>query len=278
MVKFEGPVPGVPGAVIRIAAELPDHLPGAVPAGVYSQALENLLLIVVPGVARYLVSNGDTIEVAAAPGADEGAVATFLYGSARSALIHQRGELPLHAATLMPPHGEFAVALCGSSGAGKSTLAAELSRRAWILLADDTTPVTWNGAEPIAWPGHGHIKLWRDACERISIDTSQLKHARKGMEKFILPAPAHSNPVPLFGVVELVFGKAPRLGELSGIDKVNALSRNTFRPRQIRPLGRLADHMRIVTRIAGVVRAFQLAGARTATPGELADALEAQVL
>ena len=66
---------------------------------------------------------GATIDVATVPGADAGAVELFLNGSARAALIHQRGELPLHAATLLPPAGGGAVAISGTSGIGKSKFA-----------------------------------------------------------------------------------------------------------------------------------------------------------
>ena len=275
--NFEGTIPGLPGATVRVVAELPDRLPGAEPAGMYIQAVENQLLIVMPGVARYLVHDGTTIEVAPEPGADAGAVAVYLYGSARSALIHQRGELPLHAATLMAPDAMSAIAMCGASGAGKSTLAAELSRRGWLLVADDTTRISWDGARAIAWPSHDRIKLWRDACKRIGLDTTKLERVRDGMEKFILRVPAHAEPVALFAVVELVIGGTPGACELTGAGNVELLSRHTFRPRQVRPLGRLAEHMRIVMQVASVVRVWQLGQARMLRPDELADAIEARV-
>ena len=274
---FEGSIPGLPGTTVRIVAELPDRLPGAAPAGMYIQACENQLLIAMPGVARYLVRDGMTIDVAPEPGADEGAVAVYLYGSARSALIHQRGELPLHAATLMAPDARSAIALCGASGAGKSTLAAELCRRGWFLVADDTTRVTWNGARAIAWPSHGCIKLWRDACERFGLDTTALERVRAGMDKFMFRVRAAEDPVALTHVVELVTGGAPGVTELNAAAVLDLLSRNTFRPRQVQALGKLAKHMLIVMQVASAARIWQLGQARALGPGELADALEAQL-
>lgn len=276
--NFEVPVPGVPGAVIRLTPDLPDWLPGSMPAGLYSHARENELLIVMSGVARYLVRNGISIHLAPVAGADEGAINICLQGSARSALIHQRGELPLHASTLISPHGKFAVALCGSSGAGKSTLAAELIRRNWLLLADDTTRVTWSGAEAIAWPSQGRIKLWRDACDKMSLDTSKLKRVREGMEKFVVPVPSFNDPQPLFAAVELEPAGAAQLCELDAMGRIESLCRHTFRPRQIRPLCRLAHHMRIVTQVAGVVRALRFNGALTTEPAKIADMLETRLL
>jgi hypothetical protein len=272
---FDGPVPGVPGAIIRTVRELPDRLPGAVPAGVYIQAVPGRLLITMPGVARYLVCDGRTIDVAPEPGADAGAVAIYLEGSARGALIHQRGELPLHAATLMAPDASCVVALCGASALGKSTLAAALSRRGWMLVADDLTRLAWDGDRPIVWPSRDRIKLWRDACERFGFDTDTLPRVRDGMEKFSVPVPARTGPAVLTDLVELVTG-TPERCERVGFG-IGVLTRNTFRPRQVRPLGKLAEHMGVVARTAGAVRIAQLGGARMQRPEALADALEARL-
>ncbi len=145
LLRWDGPVAGIPDAIVRSVAELPDHLPGAERAGMYAQATPGQLLQMVPGMARYLARDGMTIDVAAEQCADEGAVDVFLNGAVRAALIHQRGELPLHAATLVPPGGNGAVAICGPSGIGKSTLAAALSRRGWLL-----SPTTLHGSRSTA--------------------------------------------------------------------------------------------------------------------------------
>jgi hypothetical protein len=271
--NLAGAVPGIPDAEVHLVKELPDALPGGASIGMYMQAAPNALLITMPRVARYLVRDGKTIEIAPEPDADPGAVAAYLYGSARSALIHQRGELPLHAASLVPPGASAAVAFCGSSGAGKSTLAAELSRRGWSLLADDTTRVSWDGSRPIAWPSREHIKLWRDACARLNLDPASLTRVRRQMEKFLIAVPTHGDAAPLSAVVELVsYGKA-EMQEIETFERIAILSRHTFRPRQIRALGQMAGHMDIVSQVAGSIRAFRLGGARLAEPAKLADAV-----
>ena len=94
---------GVPGATIREVPFISDVLAGAVPAGEFSVARPGALLRVIPGLARFLVRDGLTIDVAIEPGADRDEVQEFLDGAVLGALIHQRGELPLHAATLVPP-------------------------------------------------------------------------------------------------------------------------------------------------------------------------------
>jgi hypothetical protein len=271
---LDGPVPGIPGASMRRVASLPDFLPNGEPAGPHAQAEPGQLLLVVPGVGRFLARDGTTIEFAVEGDADPGMVALLLHGSARGALIHQRGEFPLHAATLVPPGGDRGVAICGSSGAGKSTLAAELSRRGWALVADDTTRLTWTGSEAMAWPSRDSIKLWRDACEAAGIEIRRLERVCASLDKHYLQVPAHNKPVKLVSVFELTTKDVVDPVPASAGEKMALLSRHTFRPEQIRPLGRTADYVRIVARVAESCRLSHLAGARTRSVGALADAVE----
>ncbi|MEI9990624.1 MAG: hypothetical protein WDM86_11350 [Rhizomicrobium sp.] len=275
---FSGPVPGIPDAVIRVVNALSATLDGAEPAGPQAQARAGALLLVSPGIGRFLVRGGLTIDLAADPGADPGAVSLVLHGSARGALIHQRGELPLHAATLVPPGGDAACAICGPSGAGKSTLAAELSRRGWTLVADDTTRVTWTAAGPLAWPSRDSIKLWRDACEAKGIEVARLEQVCAGLDKHYLRVPARDEPARLAAVFELLIDGADDVFFAANKEKMALLTRHTYRQAQIRPLGRIADYVRIVANVAGACRFQGLGGARIRPVTVLADAVESAMV
>ncbi len=269
---LQGPVPGMPGATIRRVANLPTELPDGKPAGSFAQAKPGHLLSVLPGVGAFSARDGTLIEFAHADDADQGALALHLGGTARGALIHQRGELPLHAATLVPPGGETALAICGASGAGKSTLAAELCRRGWALVADDTTRVTWDGTHPVAWPSRDTIKLWKDACDAAGLDIADLRRVMNGLDKFYVRVAARDKPVRLGTIVEL----SPSGGadSLSAGDKMALVSRNTYRPAQILPLGIQRQHVRIVAQTAAACALFRFPGDQTMSVSALADMVE----
>jgi len=272
--KFDGPVAGIPGAFIRHVDSLPDHLPDAEPAGQSSQAKPGELLIDLPNVARFLIREGTSIEVAVAPDADPGMVLLLLNGSARGGLIHQRGELALHAATLVPPGRDGAIALCADSGVGKSTLAYELTRRGWELVADDTTRVTWNGTNAIGWPSRDFIKLWRDACEANGIDVADLDRVTAKMDKYYLRVPARSEPVRLSCVIELSVAHPARQGCSSLAERMSLLTRHTYRRAFVRPLGRQADFVQMVAHAASTCKIAQLTDVRSRPVAALADIVE----
>jgi HPr Serine kinase C-terminal domain len=269
-VTFAGTVPGVLGARVRDASQLPAHLPNALRIDPWTEAISGALLLTVPNVSRYLVQDGTTIDVEPSSGADRNSVELFLHGSARGSLIHQRGELPLDAATLAAPSGG-AVALAGNSGVGKSTIAAELCRRGWRLIADDITRVTWTGGRLVAWPSHDALKLWRDACEDLGIDIQDLPRTREGMQKFYVKVPSMSQQAPLRAVIVLRMGSLARLADVPAGQGAALLSEHTFRKRQIEALERQIEHERIVQQVAGACRVMILDGARECQREVLAD-------
>ena len=266
------PVPGIPGATIRRVAQLPSALPDAVPAGQHTQAKPGELLLIMPGTGSFMAKGGSTIEFAPETDADFGAVTLYLNGTARGALIHQRGELPLHAATLVAPGSDQALAICGRSGAGKSSLAAELSRRGWTLVADDTTRVTWNGEQAIAWPSRDSIKLWKDACEAAGIDVAALKRVMGGMDKFYVHVAARDQPIRLGTIVELSPDGMSKV--VSAGDRMALVSRHAYRSNHIRPLGMQKEHVRIVAHVASACAMYKLPGERALSVAALADLVE----
>ena len=246
----EDMVPGAPGTEVRMVSTLPEALEGAVRCGGWTLARRGALLQTVPGVARFRVTDGVLIEVAPEEGSDPMAVEQFLNGSVSAAVVHQRGGLPLHAACLAPPDGGRAIAIAGHSGAGKSTLAADLLRRGWSLLSDDVTPIYAENGQIIAWPGRAVLKLWRDACERLSIDPGSLRALPGERDKYFLPVVTHAEPVQL-GDIFLLERSAPKgIFPIDGPERLTALTENTFKPNYLTAMECVESHFRVSAQIA----------------------------
>lgn len=272
VMSLDGPVPGIPGAIVRESASLPEHLANGGTIGPFTEAAPQELLFEVPGIARFLVRQGTKVDVEVAANSDRAAVRLFLDSSVRGALIHQRGELPLEAATMVTTSGS-AVAICGSSGTGKSTLAAALSRRKWLLLSEGVTRVTWNGTTALAWPGEQRLHLWHDACEALGQNPDALERVRANLEKYYLPVETSAVFAPLEFVIRLRVAPISAVAEVPATQRADFLAACTYRPRHMVAMGLADAHARIVSIVSRDVRAFVLEGARECAIEELANQL-----
>jgi len=247
-------VPGVPGAEVREVAWLPEALEGAVRVGGFSFARPGALLQCVPLVGRFLITGGQLIEFFREEGADPLEVEQYLSGSARATLVHQRGGLPLHAACLVPPGQEFAVAIAGYSGVGKSTLAAELIGQGWSLLGDDVTPLYGGSGPVMAWPSKGVLKLWRDACERLEIDAGGLQGLPGERDKYLVPIDTPIEPVRLGYVVLLQRGTPAGSTSIEGPARLATLRTNTYKSNYLAGLECVESHFRISCQVSAEVK------------------------
>jgi hypothetical protein len=91
------------------------------------------------GIAGYEVRNGSRILVASDAEAPPAQVRIHLLTVCMAAVLMQRGRLLLHASGIV--HNGRAVLFAGDSGAGKSSVAAELIRRGYGFLTDDTCAI-----------------------------------------------------------------------------------------------------------------------------------------
>jgi hypothetical protein len=252
---------------VRPAPALPDVLDGAVRVGPFSTARPGAVLRVVPGLGRFLATGGDTIEYVIEPGGDTAAAEPLLQGPLTAALIHQRGELPLHAAVLAPPGGGRAIALAGDSGAGKSTLAYALVRRGWTMLAEDLARLRPVEGALVACPGRVGVRLCPDACRRFGIDPDALPALPGEDAKRLVPTPPPPGPTPLAAVLLLDRGGGDGVERLAAGAAAAAVYDQTHRVAYVAPLGMAAVHWSLISRL---VARCTVARFRSGAPPETA--------
>ncbi|WP_321325281.1 hypothetical protein [uncultured Parasphingorhabdus sp.] len=246
-------LPDRPTAIdVRIAqgAVDPDGLDGAEQVGPFLWVSPTALQLHIPDVARFLVSNGNTILYDPAPGIDEDSVRVFMLGSALGALLFQRGYLVLHGNAVQI--GDGCIICVGHSGAGKSTLAAAFMQRGYNLLADDVVPI---GNDCHAIPGFPRIKLWQDAADKLEIDTTSLSRIRPDMEKFNLPITEKFVPKPLpvkhIYILRSDDEKGFSSSPIKGLQKFPALHANTYRQKFLDSMDLRSDHLKLCGKLAG---------------------------
>lgn len=180
---------------IRVG-HVPALLSGAVRLDAYHSASATRYLLDIPGVARFLVSDGREIVVAPAPDALLSDVRSYLIGSVFVVLCQQRGLLPLHASAVYSEAG--VLAFVGNSGQGKSTLAAHLAQRGYPVVADDICLID-TGKEGLVQvtPTAPWLKLWRNSLETLGARPEGLARVFSDDDKYRLPNTADLREAPL---------------------------------------------------------------------------------
>jgi hypothetical protein len=225
-------------------------------------ACNGALVLVIPGVARYRISGGQSITVQPDAGVPERNVRLYLLGSAFGALLHQRGLLPLHANAI--EIGGKAVAFMGESGAGKSTLAAAFEQLGHGVIADDVCVVGFDPAgSPFAAPGVPRLRLWAEALQHTGRGTEGFERSYAGDEEFdkfdvpLDPGSAVRAKVPLAALYLLARRDEFSVEPLVGIEAAEALFANTYRGSFLAAAKGLESHWLSSVRLVRSVPVFR---------------------
>jgi hypothetical protein len=261
------PIRGVPDGVARRMDDVPHTLVNGTRYSPIGEIAGGVLLLHAAGIGRYCIYGGKSIDFSVEDKANPFAVERFLWGNALAGLIHQRGELPLHAATVRSADGRQVIAFCGVSGAGKSTMAATFLQHGWEFFSDDLTRITAGERDMLAWPGAAAMRLRADACERLGVSSSKLIRDAEGQEKFLIRVGCTNDPAPLTTIIALGGQEPlPRLQPLAASTALPLVVSNVLGPRKLRAMGRLKEHFLLMQQLLAGCRVYLLHGRRTATP------------
>lgn len=180
----------------------------------------------VVGVGAFLIRNGYEVIVDPAPGVDECVLRLSLLGPVMSLLLHQRGQLVLHASAVEV--AGRAVAFMGGRGWGKSTQAAILESRGHGIISDDLTAVNVkeNGCTVI--PGFPWLKLWPDTIASLGQTAEGTHQLHPLVDKRGRWATRQSSrkPLPLRRIYLLSKGAVPEIETCARQDALTEIMRH----------------------------------------------------
>ena len=243
------PVPPArePDVTVRIGATA-EALPTPADKRGLWEAAPGAFLMDVPGVARYLVTDGRDILVEPHGGSDHGA-GVFLTGSMFSALLQQRGVTTFHASAIETDSG--VVLFAGRSGSGKSSLLAALVERGYPMLADDVAGVVPDaGGHPVALSAFPHMRLWANALDELGWRKRTRGKVREALEKYLVPVERfRAEPLAVHAVCVLTSHHREDV-EVETVSRAVAfrwLCEYTYHKRRLHGLGQQPAHFRTVT-------------------------------
>jgi hypothetical protein len=240
------PGTGRPDVIIRYGS-VPTSIQGAVAIGAFYQGAPGRFLLLVEGVARYLVIDGKQILIEREPGSTDEEVGLFLLGCAFAPLLQQQGLLPLHCSGIVADGS--CVAFVGPSGTGKSTLAGAFLKRGYRILTDDICVVSLDShGSPLAYPGYPQLKLWGDSVGKLEENLESLTRIRPGINKFRRPIGEefYEDPLPMARLYVLGVSDVCRIvvAPMRGADKLLAIIGNTYHLGFLDCLGKRPEHFR----------------------------------
>lgn len=219
------------------------------------------VVLTVPGVARFTMSNGARIVIEPDQRSSARDIRLYLLGSALGATLHQRMLLPIHSNAVIIDGG--AVAFIGRSGSGKSTLATWFHDRGHAILSDDVCVLGKDEAgRVIAHRGVPRIRLWRDSLEASGRKTTDHQPVADFADKYALhtgnAAVAESAIMRAFFLLsdDHSTGGDATIACVAGGEAARALMENTYRGTYVRSLGMARSHFDQCADIARIVPMF----------------------
>ncbi|MBI1202391.1 MAG: hypothetical protein GC182_07760 [Rhodopseudomonas sp.] len=239
----------------------PTSLSDATANGPTWQIAGQQFLLAIPGIARFLLTDGHHITVTPDTDGDPTDIPIFILGTVFGILLHQRGQIVLHASAVRV-NGK-AVLFCGRSGSGKSTMAAALAKHGFPVVADDVGAISITaGATPTVHPEGRHLKLWAQAIDRLDLAAGRGDRVRRRLEKYyVAPDDVFVQSLPLAAIYILREARPPHrpgIEQQAAIDGALALRQNAYRPHLVNRMGQKTDYFRAASAIVNSASLFTL--------------------
>lgn len=195
------------------------------------------IYLYIPGIATYYINNGNKIIIEPYYKSDEKMVNIYFIGCVLGILMHQRGRVSIHGATIVK--NNKAIIVAGECGVGKSTLSTQLRNKEYQFISDDVAAIKLNN-KPYVMPGFPYQKLCEDIVEKLGYDKekynsftsdSKIKYLIPVKEKFI------DHSIELYAIFELTIGEVDEvtIEKVSGHNKLEKILNNLFCKNYINP-------------------------------------------
>lgn len=242
-----------------VFGNVPQHIEGDTKGTVWFQAKKNHILITVDDIAKFYIKEGKEIVVEPYEYANLSTIKLYLHGSVFSALLYQRGLLPIHASALLIH--DKCVMIAGNSGAGKSSLSITLRKKGYKVLTDDIVALDFSNDIIQAAPGFPLQKVTLKTAKELGIDTSNLEQIEYE-EKYLYPIESgfYDKKVQPDIMIELIpyEGDDVIIEQIQGADKLAIIISNSYSLQFADCLGVAKEHFNHCAQLANNIKLYKL--------------------
>lgn len=223
-----------------------------------SQLNNDSLWFRVPGIAKFLVENGDRISFEAEAGTSLDDIRVYLLGTCLAAILYQKQRLVLRGAVVAKDE-QSCFLLSGLGPVGKSAVAAYLHQQGYSLLADEFCVID---SRVMVSPGFPRLKLWRDTLDRLEIGVDSLTPIRSAVKKYWLPVDSGFCDTPrkvsTVYILRLHNSDEFLFEEIRGVPKLQTLKQLGYQPSFLDTLMSSKSYLQQLMRLASNVRVVNI--------------------
>ena len=263
-IRGRGARQGDPAEVVIRQGPVPGDLPGATHVGPNWRIAGSRLLLDIPGIARFLLTDGR--EIVAEPETEARLldIPIFILGTVFGILLHQRGAVVLHAAAgcarRRPGGGDVRDVRCRQVGGLPQPWRSAATRWSATICAPSAS--TRSGA-PLVNAGSGRqLRLWAQAINRLGLTARRGCAVRPSLQKFCVePAASRPDPLPIGAIYVLREARPPHAAGIQPanvVDSALLVRRAAYRPLLIDCLGQGELYFRAAAKIAACASVFHL--------------------
>jgi hypothetical protein len=203
--------------------------------GLYYRVRPDYAWFEIPNLVRFLIAQGEAIDIEPLGATDEETIRFFLYTVALPCLLVQRGYFLLHGAALYLHR--HAIAFLTHFSQGKSTLlTAFLQQHQAHFISDDFCALSPSG---VLLPGIPCLHLYENTLKQLNISKNALRRTRPSATKWSYPViNPHTQPELLKAIYVIKPSHHPdlRIKKLFGFPKVQHMSQYIYYPDIIKGL------------------------------------------
>lgn len=209
--------------------------------------------MIIKDIAKYSIYNGKLVNIEYSKSSTLDEINLYLLGSCLGVLLYQRDYLPLHSSSIETTNG--CVFFSGVSGMGKSTTLKSFLKKGYKMISDDLVALSFENQQIHIYPSFPRVKLWEDSANKLDIDISNLNKIHRDMNKYSKPIENEifSNEISkpyIFYEINFTDKNDIYIEDVKGVEKINTLLKNTYRPRYITYLNKNKEHFKQISLLA----------------------------